>query len=179
MMFTASRLGYWFVPVPISILWNTTQSGLISGIEGGWQISNAGLRVRFDMQDSANCGGPNSSVQSGTATGSIDTGQKSYTFVPTLTGFGEAQDGGFEIMDLFLAGGSYGTGNGTKLVNAVSSGGGLGCANGTPVTQTTFVPGPYTLAASTVYTFKLQFSTGDNLFHKNCFYECNLAFTEL
>lgn len=178
-MFTASRLGYWYILNPLSVAWTTTQNGIIAGIEGGWQISNGGLRIRYDMQDSANCGGPNSNVQTGTAVGSISTGQKSYTFVPALTGFGEAQDPGFEIMELFLAGGSYGTGTGTKLTRAVSSGGNLGCANGTPVTQTSLVAPPYTLQSFTTYTFTLSFSTGDASFHKNCFYECNLAFTEL
>lgn len=176
-MFTAARLGYWFIPIPVSIAWTTTQAGLIAGIEGGWQTSNAGLRIRYDMQDSANCGGPNPNVQTGTATGSINTGTKSYTFVPTLTGFGEAQDGGFEIMNLYLAGGSYGSGQGTNLVRAASTGGGLGCANGTPVSQTNYVAAPYTLASNTTYTFTLQFTTGDALFHKNCYYQCDLAFT--
>lgn len=175
MNFGAARLGFWFVGLPFRIVWNTTDYGLIAGQPGGWQVSNGGLKIRFDVQDSLNCGGLNGDVQGGTATATINTGQHSYNFTPTLTGIGELQDSGYEDMNLYLNGGTY---NNVLLVSSTSAGGSLGCNMG-PVVQTTVVPPPHLLTSSTSYTFTLSFSTNDPLYHLGSYYECELDFVRV
>jgi hypothetical protein len=49
-----------------SLSWGTTQSGLISG-PGGWVTSNQGRTIRFNIQNSSNCGGSTGFTQSGVA----------------------------------------------------------------------------------------------------------------
>jgi hypothetical protein len=154
--------------IPLSVSWSTSQSNVISGIPGGWVIENDGRSIRFVIQNSANCGGPNGSVQSGFAVASIVTGTQGYRFNPVLSGLGEAQDAGFENMTLNL--------NGANIISATSSGGGQGCAANIPVIQSTLVSPPYVLPPNTTNTFTLSFTTRDNLFHVNAFYLLNLTF---
>jgi hypothetical protein len=154
--------------IPLSLSWSTSQSNIISGIPGGWVIENDGRSIRFVIQNSANCGGPNNSVQSGTAVATIVTGSQGYRFNPSLSGLGEAQDTNFENMMLNL--------NGTNILRATSAGGQQGCAANVPVIQTTLVAPPYTLQPNTTNTFTLSFTTQDNLYHVNAFYLLNLTF---
>jgi hypothetical protein len=154
--------------IPLSLSWSTSQSNIISGIPGGWVIENDGRSIRFVIQNSADCGGPNGSVQSGTAVATIVTGSQGYRFNPSLSGLGEAQDTGFENMMLNL--------NGTNILRATSAGGGQFCAANVPVIQTTLVAPPYTLQPNTTNTFTLSFTTQDNLYHVNAFYLLNLTF---
>jgi hypothetical protein len=178
--YRSGRLGYRFLNTPFNIAWNTTTTGLVAG-PGGWVITDGGLTIRYNVQNSANCGGPNPNIQTGTASGTITTGIKSYNFIPSLIGFGEAEDPGYENMDLYLSGGVYGAlaGAGTLLTRSTSAGGSLGCVTATPVVQTNIVPPPYLLQASTTYRFRLNFSTTDELFHVNAYYQCNLTFVTL
>jgi len=154
--------------VDVALSWSTIQDGLVAGPAGGWQILNSGRRIRFTVQDSGNCGGVNNFTQRGTATATIITGADVYKFNPTLTGFGEAEDPGFENMRLFL--------NGTLIRRATSTGGDLGCVPSVPVNQIILVPGPYIIPANTSTVFTLEFSTSDSLFHINAFYELDLFF---
>ncbi len=156
------------LPPVVSINWSTSQTGVSSPF--GWNLSNGGNTIRFDVQNSANCGGPNSNVQSGSATASL-TAQARFNMTVSLTGLGETQDPGFENMTLQF--------NGTNIITATSPGGGQGCASGGPVVQTILVPGPYFLPKNSNNSFQLTFTTRDNLFHVGCFYQCNLTFTLL
>ncbi len=149
----------------VTISWNTNQQNTPAPF--GWNISNEGNTIRFDVQDSANCGGPNGSVQSGVATATL-VAQARFNMSVSLTGLGEAQDPGFENMTLSL--------NGTNIITATSAGGGRGCATGVPIVQTLLVPGPYFLAKNSSNTFRLSFTTRDALYHVGCFYQCNLSF---
>lgn len=171
MNFGASRLGFWFLGSE-TVSWTLTDYGLISGQPGGWVLGSSGRRIRFNIQDSQNCGGINGNVQGGTATASINTKSYSYLFTPTLTGVGEAQDSGYENMELYLSGGAF---NNTLLVSSTSAGGGLGCVT-SPVVQTVVVPAPHLLQSATTYTFILSFTTSDPLYHLNSYYECDLSF---
>ena len=153
---------------PIGISWNTSQAGS-SDPTFGWQTYNAGRNIRFIMvADQDGC--DSIDVQSGTATATLTTGDFAYYFDPVLSGMGEAEDAGFEDMDLYL--------NGTHLVHAHSAGGNLGCHPGVPVTIETLVPGPYLLEAHTVYSFELDFTTNDSSFNgPDMYYICELNFT--
>ena len=156
------------LPPAVSVNWTTSQVGV--GAPFGWNVSNNGNTIRFDVQNSANCGGPNGNVQNGVATATLSA-QARFNMTVSLTGLGESQDPGFENMSLRF--------NGAEIIRATSPGGGAGCAAGRPVNQTIVVPGPYFLAKNSNNSFQLNFSTADALFHVGCFYQCNLTFTLL
>jgi hypothetical protein len=156
------------LPPVVSVNWTTSQAGV--GAPFGWNVSDSGNTIRFDVQDSANCGGPNGNVQNGTAIATLSA-QARFNMTVSLTGLGETQDPGYENMTLRF--------NGTNIITATSPGGGQGCAAGGPVNQTVLVPGPYFLPKNSNNSFQLTFSTADPLFHVGCFYQCNLTFTLL
>lgn len=152
----------------VYVTWGTLNTtGLVVG-PGGWQVTNSGSTIEFIVQNSFDCGGPNPNTQTGQAVSTFVTGPTAYQFVPVLSGRGEPQATGFERMRLFL--------NGTEIIRASSPGGNLGCAPGQPVVVSTLVPGPYILPAGSTNTFTLNFTTGDALYHVNCFYKCELQF---
>ena len=160
------------MPATVNITWNTSQSGVSSG---GWVISDngngAGTRIRFNLETASNCGGSNSSTQSGTATATIIPGPN-YDMTVTLAGVGEAQDPGYEAMTMTIDTPDI---TGT-IYTAAASGGGLGCAVA-PVTITQNIPGPYYLPAGTTNILEANFTTRDSLFHTTaCFYQIDLSF---
>ena len=75
-------------PVIINLVWNTGQSGMVLPLNGGGMNVISGSRVRFTVQDSSNCGGPNPNIQTGYAQASVVVGATPYYFVPTLSGLG-------------------------------------------------------------------------------------------
>ena len=156
----------------VNITWNTTQSGVSSG---GWVISDngngAGTRLRFNLERSSNCGGSNSSTQSGTATATIIPGPN-YDMSVALAGVGEAQDPGYEAITLSVSGPEISG----VIYTAAASGGRQGCATA-PVTITQNQPGPFYLPAGTTNTLTVDFTTRDSLFHdETCFYQVDLSF---
>jgi len=178
-MWGPSRLGFWFVADPVIITWNLEQDNILPECgPGGWYTASQGKQIRFIVQNSENpgCGGCNPSIQSGVATATFLTGSVSYYFSYSLTGDGEAQDTGYENMSLYLNGGVY---SNQLLVSATSPGGGKGCAPGEPVIQTLVTPPPLLLSPSSSYTFRLEFTTQDSLYHTDCFYECSINFTRI
>lgn len=157
----------------VNINWNTTQSGVSSG---GWVISDngngAGTRIRFNLERSSNCGGSNSSTQSGTATATIVPLGVNYDMSVALAGRGEAQDPGFEAMTMTIATPDI---NGT-IYTAAAAGGGRGCGTA-PVNITQNIPGPYYLPLGTTCTLTANFTTRDSLYHdETCFYQIDLSF---
>jgi hypothetical protein len=158
------------LPVPpaiyFSINWATTYFGTLDG--NPWAITTGGNSVRFNVEDSANCGGLNGQTQGGTATATIQTGDQAVLFSLAFSGIGELQDTGFENISFFL--------DGVLLAEATSDGQGLGCAMG-PVLSTFFTSFPILLAANTVYTFEIDFNTGDSLYHVGAFYQIDLTFS--
>lgn len=179
MNFGASRLGFWFIRNPFTITWDLQQTGIEPGCQdgiGGWYVSNQGLLVRYIVQDSFNCGGCNNNTQSGIATATINIpAGPNYYFSYNLNGVGEFQDTGYEQMTLTLNGGSY---SNELLILATSQDLDQECTAFGPVVQNYIVPSPVILMNSTQYTFTLNFSTNDNLYHVDCFYECALSFTQ-
>lgn len=156
----------------VNINWSTSQSGVSSG---GWVISNngngAGTRIRFNLETASNCGGSNSSTQSGIATATIVPGPN-YDMSVALAGVGEAQDPGYEAITLSVAGPEISG----IIYTAAASGGRRGCAVA-PVTITQNQPGPFYLPAGTVNTLTANFTTRDSLFHTTaCFYQIDLSF---
>lgn len=172
----AARLGYWFVrPEPVvdfNIDWTTTQTNILPECgPGGWVISNYGNTIRFDFQDSQNCGGCNGLRQKGTAIATIYTGSNDYQFQPVLQGMGEREATDFEFMDLYL--------NSVRIVHAQAPGGGLKCAPNGPAIITPSVPPMFTLNKFTTYEFKLIVDSIDSLFHTDAYYEAVLNFYTL
>jgi hypothetical protein len=135
-----------------------------------WTISNGNLRIRYDISDSVACGGSCEFTQSGTATATITVGGTDVEMALDFEGIGEKVSPLFELIDFYL--------DGVKVANAHAPGGGTGCAMG-PVVKEYNVPSPYFLAANTVHTLFIDFTTDDPLWHKDAFYEVNLSFTEI
>jgi len=146
--------------VSIDITWMTTVEG-----GGEWVVTNDGTTIRFNIDNSVDCGGSNSNVQSGTARARIFPAD-SYDLTLEIVGISELDDN-FELMTVSL--------NRQPLVSATSDALGLECGMG-PVIFTEILPPPYTLSADSRYTFKIDFTTGDNLDHVDAYYELNLVF---
>ena len=80
----------------------------------------------------------------------------------TLQGQGELEDEGFENLDFYL--------DGDLVAASTSPGGGLGCAGGDgPVTVNTIQASP--IAISGKHELRLDFTTSDELYHNESFYE--------
>ena len=151
------------VIVPMTIKWTTSQKGIKN--KGGWKIKDDGRRIRFDVEDSKNCGGSNNNIQSGVAKATITVGED-YTFIPTIEGIAELHMTGFEEMTVKL--------NGKVTVRATSKGGMKFCKMG-PVNMSVNTPPPYILTPGK-HTFELEFTTGDEMYHDGSYYEAVLKF---
>lgn len=129
----------------------------------GWSLSGGGDTsiVRFEVEDSSDCGGSNASVQSGKARGTINITGQSRLLSIGIEGIGELEDTGFEATVVLI--------DGTPVMDAQSRGGGQGCTMG-PVRVDAIVPGPYLLEPGT-HEILVDFSTGDPLFHVGVFSE--------
>jgi hypothetical protein len=163
-----------YVPVT-GLTWTTssTATGVPSCQPSGWTISNQNLTIRYNVANSLNCGGTCNITQTGVATATITVGGVNTNLGLNFSGIGERQDANFELIKFTLNGGTY---SNVQLARANAPGGGLGCAAG-PVVQTYLVIPPYLLIANTVYTFKIDFTTNDNLYHVGAYYEVLLNFT--
>jgi hypothetical protein len=161
-------------PLPVTGLnWTTTKNTTVTtGCESaGWVITNNNLTIRFNVAPSLNCvsGGCNI-TQVANATATITVGAVDTYLNISWVGMGERQATSYDIMSFIL--------DGVIVSSGRAPGGGLQCAGGDgPIVQTIIVPGPYFLPANTVHTLVLDFSTVDNLFHSNSYYEANLSFT--
>jgi hypothetical protein len=153
--------------IPLAVSWSLSQTNTGS-FGGGWVVSNGGRTIRFNVENSANCGGPNGSQQFGTATATILGGTSGYRFVPSMVGFGERQDTGFDQMTLYF--------NGGFIVQGDAPGGKLGCVTAAPVVQTPSSIPFQTIAPGSTNTFTCYFDTVDGLYHVNSYYELQLAF---
>jgi hypothetical protein len=151
-------------PIPLQLAWVTTQNN-VNPKDGGWRILNQGRQIRFDIQDSKDCGGTNDEIQSGTATATITTGE-TYEFIPKIEGIGELQDEMYEIMNVKL--------NGKLIVSSNSTGGDLECKMG-PIHMEEYVSPPYILTPG-VHKFEIQFTTEDESYHKKAYYKLDLIF---
>eukprot|EP00934_Nitzschia_sp_Nitz4_P007373 Nitzschia sp. Nitz4//scaffold25_size161228//56566//58330//NITZ4_002423-RA/size161228-augustus-gene-0.111-mRNA-1//1//CDS//3329544565//7363//frame0 len=149
--------------LPFSISWSQTTSG-----GGAWLISNGGKTIRFDIEDSANCGCPNGNVQSGVATAEIHVSE-AYGLTTEIIGIAELEDANFENMNIYV--------DGTLVLTSTSTDLDLGCSMG-PVVVTVLEPQPVVLTPGD-HTFELEFTTNDSLFHVNAFYELNLIFVPM
>jgi hypothetical protein len=150
---------------------NTTSvSGCTSA---GWVITNRNLNIRFNISDSVDCGGTCGITQIAWAEATITVGSTNTNMGLTFVGNAERQDTNYEVIQFKLSGGSY---NNVLLATATSPGGNLGCQMG-PAIQTYNVNPPYTLIANTVYKFRIDFTTFDELFHLSAYYETQLSFT--
>lgn len=77
---------------PVSTLisgldWNTSVNEFMT--TSPWNILNNGTVVRFNMEDSADCGGSNGNAQGGTATTTITVGGTDTLFDFSFAGMGE------------------------------------------------------------------------------------------
>jgi hypothetical protein len=155
-------------PLPVfGLTWTTTVNNLCD--PEPWAISNQNQTIRYNIVDSANCGGPCGSTQAGSAIATITVGPVDTLMTLDFDGIGELQDAGFERMTFTL--------NGTQVASAQSRNLNLGCSSFGPVDKIFDTAPPYLLPAGTTHTLLISFTTGDPFFHVGCFYEVNLSFS--
>jgi hypothetical protein len=157
------------VIIPVTgLVWDTTVNNPCNAAP--WEITNANLTIRYNITNSQNCGGTCNSLQAGTATATITVGASDVNMGLDFEGVGELQDPNFEKISFTL--------DGLEVAKANAAGGQLGCAMG-PVVKTFTQAPPYFLAANTVHTLFIDFTTNDAAFHVGAFYEVDLSFTEI
>lgn len=157
------------VVIPVTGLnWATTVNNPCNA--NPWAITNANLTIRYNISDSTNCGGTCNVTQSGTATATITVGGTDVNMGLNFDGLGELQAPQFELIKFKL--------DGVQVADAHAAGGNLGCQMG-PVVKTFTQAPPYLLAANSVHTLLIEFTTADSLFHVGAFYEVDLSFTEI
>jgi hypothetical protein len=155
------------IALPVTgLTWTTTVNNPCNPTP--WTISNNNTRIRYDVEDSTNCGGSCSDIQSGTATATITVGAADVDMDLDFEGVGELQAANYEKISFEL--------DGTEVANANAAGGNLGCQMG-PVVKNYVVAPPYRLNANTSYTFFIDFTTNDELFHVGSYYEIDISFT--
>ena len=145
--------------------WTTTVSNPCNSTP--WTISAGNQTIRYDVEDSTNCGGSCSDTQSGTATATITVGSVGVYLGLDFEGIGERQDDQYEMITFEL--------DGTQVADAHAPGGGLQCAMG-PVVKNYDTSPPYFLAANSTHTLVIDFSTNDSQFHVGAYYEVDLSF---
>ena len=151
--------------LPINnLVWNTTVDNLCD--PAPWTITNNNLSIRYDVVDSADCGGTCSTIQAGTATAIITVGSVNTYLGLDFLGIGELEAPTYELIKFYL--------DGVEVANGHAAGGDLECEMG-PIVETVLVPGPYLLLANTTYTFFIDFTTNDGLFHVGAYYEVDLS----
>ena len=132
-----------------------------------WVVTENGGRIRFNIEDSFNCDGSNDETQGGTATATITVGSSAGSLGFSFSGLAEEEDTGYELIDFYL--------NGVLVASATSPGSNEGgdpdtCSMG-PAVATYHVAPPYALAANSVNTLIINFTTFDELYHLGAYYE--------
>lgn len=136
--------------------------------DSSWQISQNNTQLRFNIEDSKDCGGNCDEIQSGTAVANITVGNKDVLMVVDFFGVGELQQSNYERIEFIL--------DGQTIAKAHAAGGGLGCQFG-PVVKSYLLTAPYKLLKGTQHKLVVNFTTADGYFHKDCFYQINLKFS--
>lgn len=156
--------------VPFEINWTTTVDNPCNSTP--WTISENGLYLRYDIEDSEfplDCGGSCDDVQSGTATAIITTGSDAVDMYLDFTGIGEEEDPRFEKIVFNLDNQDVAEGHAPGTIGDGS------CAMGAIIANYLVSP-PYSLNANSQYRFVVDFTTDDRLYHKDAYYEVFLRF---
>lgn len=132
-----------FAPTNLDLTWETTYSGTTGN---PWVITNNGRSLRFNVENSENCGGLNANVQSGQATTTIEVEDSADT-IKLQKGKVIVKDGKLSCLCCPVPFG--------LLARGTSDGQGLGCAMG-PIVSQFLVEPPYQL--STNLTMTLSFN---------------------
>ena len=157
-----------FAPLPVfNLLWTTSSASYPQCPGSGWVVTNNNQTIRFNISDSGNCGGTCDRIQSGSAEATITVGGTNVNMSLDFDGLVEQQDAGFENIIFKL--------NGTEIARATSRDLNLECTMG-PVDKIFTTPSPYLLTAGSIYTLRIDFTTGDAAYHKDSFYQAELGF---
>lgn len=137
-----------------------------------WSVLLGGSRIRFEIEDSENCGGANYETQGGIATATITAGASDVSLGFSFSGVAEEESAGFENISFVL--------NGVLVASATSPGtiGDGGCQMG-PAVVTYHVAPPYILPALSVNTLEINMDTGDGLYHVGAFYQADFTCTNV
>ncbi len=110
--------------INFDVEWITAQTGQLNPVTSThpWTVSSDNLTIRYDVEDSLNCGGSNDNVQTGTAEATITIGAVDVNMKLDFEGVGEMEHPDFEKITFKL--------DGTVIADAHAAGGGLGCTMG-------------------------------------------------
>ena len=151
----------------MAIPWTASASGLIA--DGGWTLSNNSTTLRFDVEDSATCGGTNGNVQTGNATATIILSHDAELTV-YLRGMGESLTDNVERMTVSV--------DGMVVADAAN-------VAATTVTACDAMPAVQSVRTSTVltahtpYSLEVFFTTTTAEFHQGVFFEARFKFLAL
>lgn len=153
-----------------TLIWSITADNPCS--EDPWNFIkygsfNNGLQydIMYNIEDSENCGGTCSSVQSGMAIATIyTTTEKSMSL--KFDGIGEKESQIYEKIEFYL--------NDILIAEGHAPGGGLGCEMGSIVSEF-YVDPQIIIPANTVTTFRIKFSTVDAWYHVGAYYAVLLS----
>lgn len=124
-----------FEPTNLDLVWTTTYAGTAGD---PWTITDNGRSLRFDVEDSENCGGSNSEIQSGIATTTIEIEDSADT-IKLQQGKVIVKDGKPACLCCIAPFG--------LLARGTSDGQGLGCEMG-PIQSEFLIEPPYQLATN-------------------------------
>lgn len=148
-----------------TLIWSITSNNPCSATP--WEFTKYGYfdsGVQYDImyriEDSENCGGTCTAIQSGEAIATIYTTVEKELRL-TFEGIGEKESSSFEKIKFYF--------NGTLVAEGHAPGGKLECEMGEIVTvnHTTF---PIIIPANTITKFRVDFSTVDALYHVDAYY---------
>ena len=109
------------IALPVTGLsWTTTVNNPCNSAP--WTISNNNSTIRYDIEDSTNCGGSCSATQAGTATATITVGASDVDMDLDFEGIGEFEAPNFEKISFEL--------DSVEVARANAAGGGLQCVMG-------------------------------------------------
>lgn len=132
-----------------------------------WTIFNP-LHIKFNFanSDTPGCGdGDCTCTQTATAIATIQTGNApAYIDFTDITGLGEAGGEGYENMNIYL--------DDVHIIQGTSGGDPIApddCMGASIVSV--LVPGPYTFAANSTHTLRIEMDSGDASYHRDAFWD--------
>jgi hypothetical protein len=140
---------------------NTMPSGAL------WTVNSDNLTLKVTWENSSDCGGNNSNIQSATATINMTT-TKTQKVGLSWSGVGELEAPGYENMEVYI--------DGNLIGKAQAAGGDKGCAMG-PVVSVNNYPNGYTLPAGN-HTISINATTKDRFYHTGAYYQFRFTLVE-
>mmetsp|Transcript_3515 Transcript_3515/g.7635 ORF Transcript_3515/g.7635 Transcript_3515/m.7635 type:complete len:432 (+) Transcript_3515:1533-2828(+) len=149
----------------VSLTWSLSQSG--QDADGGWVVSEDGLHLRFNVEDSDLCyEGTNRNTQKGKAVTTIEVTEET-KLAYVLGGEGESLDSGYEKLSLTI--------DRHLVASSTSRAIGVECSSN-PVLVAYYEASPYILTPGT-HVLVVDFSTADDFDHYGTYWTIDISFS--